>query len=83
MSKRNFECYHFNGYTGVCDLKGGECHRCCKEWISEEQYFDSIGESDTSVSIAQVRLALEENLRHHILHSKIDDIINQLKRKLI
>lgn len=83
MSKHNFDCYHFNGYTGLCDFKGGECHRCCKDWISEEQHFDSIGEADTSVPIAQVRVVLEEELRHHILPSKINDIINQLKRKPI
>lgn len=81
MSKYFFECYHFNGYTGICYLKGGECNRCCKDWVSEEQYIESLVESDISVSVTKVRKVLEDELAHHILPSKRDDIINQIKRK--
>lgn len=83
MKKCNFDCYHFNGYTGVCDLKGGVCSKRCKDFITEEEYVESLAESDVKISLAKLReICLNHTDRLGTLHCSVDLLIKTIKQDL-
>lgn len=83
MSKYNFDCHHFNGYTGVCNLKGGECHKCCKDWIAESTCIEpSAGEPQT-ISLTKLREVLNKMEKHGLVINTADEIINRIRQELI
>lgn len=82
MSRYKFDCHHHNGYTGCCDLKGGECHKVCKHFITEAEWLDSIPEYDLRVSVAKLRYILESFVSEQWNESIVDEIINQVKKSI-
>lgn len=89
MSRHNFDCHHHNGYTGCCDLKGGEFHKVCKHFITEDDWLDSIPECDLRVSVAKLRevimdmaMPTNEFRPEPTIARTIDEIINQVKKSI-
>lgn len=83
MKRYNCDCHYFNGYTGCCYLKGGECGRVCKDWQSEDQYIESLAESDITLSVAQLREILKKRTdRLGSIHTSVDTLIKTVKQDL-
>lgn len=83
MAKYFFDCHEFNGYTGCCCLKGGECNKVCDDWISEEQYLESIAETDIKISLSKLREILVAHTdRLGAVRSSVDLLIKTIKQDL-
>lgn len=78
----NFDCHHYNGYTGCCDKHGGDCHKRCKDFITEDKWIEAKSDSDLRISVAKLREVLESHFAHRILPSEIDEIIEKVKSEL-
>lgn len=50
MIARHYDCHYYCGYAGVCNLLGGECHKRCSHFLTEDRYYEILSESDTKVS---------------------------------
>lgn len=80
---RNFDCRYHNGYTGCCNLKGGNCTRKCKDFKTEDQYYDGLSEADMRISVAKLRDILEEIASvAGVVEDSVDFIIGYVKREL-
>lgn len=83
---RNFDCHYHNGYTGCCNLKGGDCKRKCKDFKTDDQYYDGLSESDMRISVAKLREILEnmaDGFDEPIIYdTKVEDIIERVKKEL-
>lgn len=80
---RNFDCHFYGGYTGCCYLKGGECTRKCKDFKTDNQYYDSLSESDLRISVAHLREVLEEMAPAcNIPQFFIEDLIERVKKEI-
>lgn len=84
MAKTYFcNCHHFNGYTGYCNLKLRNCTRKCKDFQTEEEYYEALAESDVEISLAKLReICLNHTDRLGTLHCSVDLLLKTIKQDL-
>lgn len=78
MSLYNFDCHYYCGSTGCCNLKGGECHKRCKHFLTEDRYYEILAESDIKVSLSHLRAVLGD----FVDKDTADLIIHKTKRTI-
>lgn len=83
MPRYHWDCYYFNGYTGDCFLKGGNCSRVCTKYLTEEEYYEMTAESDVTISLDKLReICLNHTDRLGTLHCSVDLLLKTIKQDL-
>lgn len=78
----NFDCHHYNGYTGCCDKHGGDCHKRCKDFITEDKWIEAKSDSDLRISVAKLRRVLSCMKGNLLNDTVIDKIIEKVKSEI-
>lgn len=78
MIPRHYDCYYYCGYTSTCNLLGGECHKRCSHFLTEDRYYEILSENDVKVSLSHIRAVLGD----FVDKDTADLIIHKLKRTL-
>lgn len=84
-----FDCYHWDGYTATCSLKGGACYKkCSKHFISEDEYyaklFEKIEDGKARISLADLKTTLKAIATHKFIDEQTpEQLFNVIKAKLI
>ncbi len=83
MKKYNFDCVEFNGYTGNCNLKGGQCVRVCKDWKDEKLWAEMLNEQYATITLAKLRKILTNHTdRLGTIHSSVELLMKTIKQNL-
>ena len=83
MPRYYWDCHHYNGYTGDCLLKGGNCSRVCQKYLTDEEFYEQMSETDEKISLAKLReICLSHTDRFGTLRCSVDLLIKTIKQDL-